>query len=446
MPLDHRTCSQARRTRDPRFDGRIFIAVLTTGVYCRPICPSPTSKEKNVRYFETAAAAAEAGFRPCFRCRPECSPGTPAWMGTSATVSRALRLISESRLEDDSVDALASRLGVGARHLRRLFVQHLGASPNAVTQTRRLHFAKKLIDETALPMKHLALAAGFGSVRRFNAAIRKVYRRTPTQIRKLVPQLQMQPEHEYVFRLRFRPPMDWHGMLAFLAPRATPGVEVVEQGCYRRTISVNGSNGCVEASLEQARDAIAVRIHFEDARWLFLIVDRMRRMFDLNADPFEIAAHLGADSLLAKHLALHPGLRVPGCWDGFELAVRAILAMRAFGEPDAFPSADRGLMRAASMPSPWQLEKRSRAWRPWRAYAAMLLWRGTGKEEGAHPRPQRSARAQSAMAMGRHAQANGRSKPHVGAGRRGGVPQCGRRHQAAFIEGASPADGLQRAT
>ncbi|MGH9794897.1 MAG: AlkA N-terminal domain-containing protein [Candidatus Acidiferrales bacterium] len=546
MPLDQRTCAQARRTRDPRFDGRIFIAVLTTGVYCRPICPSPTSKEKNVRYFETAAAAAEAGFRPCFRCRPECSPGTPAWMGTSATVSRALRLISESRLEDDSVDALAGRLGVGARHLRRLFVQHLGASPNAVTQTRRLHFAKKLIDETALPMKHLALAAGFGSVRRFNAAIRKVYRRTPTQIRKLAPRLRVQPEHEYVFRLRFRPPMDWHGMLAFLAPRATPGVEVVEKGCYRRTISLNGSIGCIEASLEQPRDAIAVRIHFEDARWLFLIVDRMRRMFDLNADPFEIAAHLGADSLLAKHLALHSGLRVPGCWDGFELAVRAVLgqqvtveratalagrlvqefgapvaarrglthvfptpkvlasadlddfglptvraasiralaravldghisftgavdagaflarfrelpgigdwtaqyvAMRAFGEPDAFPSADRGLMRAASMPSPWQLEKRSQAWRPWRAYAAMLLWRGAENEQGLHPRPQRSARAQAATAMeGRHAQANGRSKPHVSVGRRSGLPQPGRRHQAAFVEGASPEDGLQRAT
>ncbi|MGH9817099.1 MAG: helix-turn-helix domain-containing protein [Candidatus Acidiferrales bacterium] len=157
-------------------------------------------------------------------------------MGTSATVSRALRLISESRLEDGSVDALASRLGVGSRHLRRLFLQHLGASPSAVAQARRLHFVKKLIDETTLPMKQVALAAGFGSVRRFNATIRMVYGRTPTHIRKLVPRPQAEPENKYVFRLRFHSPYDWDGMLGFLAPRATPGVEVVEQGCYRRTI------------------------------------------------------------------------------------------------------------------------------------------------------------------------------------------------------------------
>ncbi|MGH7947364.1 MAG: AlkA N-terminal domain-containing protein, partial [Opitutaceae bacterium] len=207
-------------------------------------------------------------------------------------------------------------------------MQHLGASPSAVAQTRRLHFAKKLIDETTLPMKQVALAAGFGSVRRFNATIRTVYGRTPTHIRRLVPRPQAEPENEYVFRLRFRSPYDWDGMLGFLAPRATPGVEVVEQGCYRRTISLNGSKGCIEASLEKTRDAIALRIHFEDARWLFVIVDRVRRMFDLNADPFEIAAHLGADPLLAKHLALHPGARVPGCWDGFELAVRAILGQQ----------------------------------------------------------------------------------------------------------------------
>src|SRR5215469_9952812 len=192
MKLDWRVCSRARLSRDPRFDGKFYIGVLGSRVYCRPICPAPTAKEKNCRYFPTAAAAAEAGFRPCLRCRPESCPGTPAWLGTSNTVSRALRLIGESGLEDGGVESLAERLGVGSRHLRRLFVRHLGATPIAVAQTRRLHFAKKLIDETNLAMIQVAMASGFGCVRRFNAAIRKVYHRTPTQIRHIARQTTIQ--------------------------------------------------------------------------------------------------------------------------------------------------------------------------------------------------------------------------------------------------------------
>src|SRR5205807_4676506 len=248
MELDWRVCSRARLSRDARFDGKFFIGVVTSRVYCRSICPAPTAKEKNVRYYPTAAAAAEAGFRPCLRCRPECSPGTPAWLGTSNTVSRALRLIDESALEDGGVEVLAERLGVGSRHLRRLFVQHLGATPSAVAQTRRLHFAKKLIDETKLPMGEVALASGFGCVRRFNAAIRRIYRRTPTQIRHLARLAAPRAENHYVFRLRYRPPYSWHGMLRFLAARATPGVEAVQDGRYLRTISANGSYGTIEVS------------------------------------------------------------------------------------------------------------------------------------------------------------------------------------------------------
>src|SRR5271166_1741622 len=156
MKLDRQVCSRARLSRDVRFDGKFFIGVLGSRVYCRSICPAPTAKEKNVRYFPSAAAAAEAGFRPCLRCRPECSPGTPAWCGTSNTVSRALRLIGESGLEDGGVEALAERLGVGSRHLRRLFLQHLGATPIAVAHTRRLHFAKKLIGKLVSTMSFLA--------------------------------------------------------------------------------------------------------------------------------------------------------------------------------------------------------------------------------------------------------------------------------------------------
>src|SRR6516225_8536006 len=194
MNLDLRVCSRARLARDARFDGKFFIGVLSTKIYCRPICRARTSQEKNVRYFPSGAAAEEAGFRPCLRCRPECSPGSPIWAGTQNTVSRALRLISETGLEDGGVEALAERLGVGARHLRRLFLKHLGASPIAVAQTRRLHFAKRLIDETMLSMSQIAMASGFGCVRRFNAGMRKFYHRTPSQMRHLARQREPQPE------------------------------------------------------------------------------------------------------------------------------------------------------------------------------------------------------------------------------------------------------------
>jgi AraC family transcriptional regulator, regulatory protein of adaptative response / DNA-3-methyladenine glycosylase II len=328
MYLDWQVCSRARLSRDARFDGKFFIGVLGSGVYCRPICPAPTAKEKNVRYFPTAAAAAEAGFRPCLRCRPECSPGTPAWLGTPNTVSRGLRLIGESGLDDGGVEVLAARLGVGSRHLRRLFLQHLGATPIAVAHTRRLHFAKKLIDETRLPMSQIALASGFGCVRRFNAGIRNVYHRTPTQIRRLARQTAVQPEDQYLFRLRFRPPYHWKGMLAFLAARATPGVEVVELGCYRRSISLKGSHGYFEISLDEGNSALAARVQFGDPRSLFFIVERIRAMFDLSADWSTIVESLRADPELARRVGSDPGLRVPGCWNGFELAIRAILGQQ----------------------------------------------------------------------------------------------------------------------
>jgi len=353
MELDRQVCSRARLSRDPRFDGKFYVAVLSTGIYCRPICRAPTAKEKNVRYFPTAAAAAEAGFRPCLRCRPECSPGTPAWVGTPSTVSRALRLIGEAGLEDGGVENLAARLGIGARHLRRLFLRHLGATPSAVAQTRRLHFAKKLIDETTLPMGEVAIAAGFGSVRRFNAWIRSVYDRTPTQIRHLARHTLAQPENQYLFQLRFRPPYDWDGMLAFLSPRATPGVEAVESGTYRRSISLNGVQGSFEVSLDRENSALAVRVQFGHPQSLFAIIERVRAMFDLNADWTAIAPGLQSDPALARQVEKQPGLRVPGCWDPVELVTRTILGQqvsvkaattlagriaRSFGQPLAAPN------------------------------------------------------------------------------------------------------------
>ena len=472
MEIDRRICSQARLSRDARFDGRFFIGVRSTHIYCRPICPVRAAKEENVTYFPTAAAAAEAGYRPCLRCRPELSPGTPAWLGTSNTVSRALRLISEKALDDRSVDDLASRLGIGSRQLRRLFLRHLGATPIAVAKTSRLHFAKKLIDETNLPMGEIALAAGFGSVRRFNAAFRDTYKRTPTELRRRAHISAAEPD-QYLFRLHFRPPFHWQSLLDFLGKRAIAGVEAVDSCSYRRTIAFNGEAGNLCVTLPPNGDALEVSISFPEPRWLFLIVERVRRMFDLGADPAEIASHLRKDPVLAGRIEAMPGLRVPGCWDGFELAVRAVLgqqvsvtagstlagrlvrtfgkeisaagplthlfpeadalaradlaviglpqaraetirslarsvtagqinfdsvadfdefrrrlralpgigdwtaeyiAMRALGDPDAFPGGDLHLLRQSSRGSRQELIQRAEPWRPWRAYAVMYLW------------------------------------------------------------------------
>jgi AraC family transcriptional regulator, regulatory protein of adaptative response / DNA-3-methyladenine glycosylase II len=328
MKVDAEAFKRARQARDARFDGKFFVASTTTKIYCRPSCNVPMIKDKYVRYFPNAAAAEEAGYRPCLRCRPEAAPGTPAWLGTSSTVSRALRIIAESGLEDGGVELLAERLGIGSRHLRRLFLQHVGATPSGVAQTRRLHFAKKLIDETNLPMNQVALVAGFGCVRRFNAAIQGVYHRTPTHIRRLARQTGALPENQYHFRLSFRPPYDWDAMLGFLAPRATPGVEVVESGGFRRAISLNGVHGWFEATVDQQSCALAVRVEFPDPRFLFLILERIRTMFDLNADSAAIARCLGNDPQLAELVKAAPGLRVPGCWDGFELATRAIIGQQ----------------------------------------------------------------------------------------------------------------------
>src|SRR6201987_5725240 len=327
MELDWQVCSRARLSRDPRFDGKFFIAVRGSRVYCRSICPAPTAKEENCRYFPSAAAATEAGYRPCLRCRPECSPGTPAWLGTPNTVSRALRLISESGLEDGGVEGLAERLGVGSRHLRRLFLRHLGATRRAVAQTRRRQFSKKLIDETALPMSLVALAAGFGCVRCFNAAIRSVYHRTPMQIRRLVRKSDGQSENQYLFHLSFRPPYNWKRLIEFLAARAMPGGEAVAYGCYRRSSSVHGFGGFVEVLPDERNTALAVRVRFGDPRGLFFI-ERVRAMFDLNADWPIIVKTLQTDASLARWIAAEAGLRVPGCWNGFELTVRAILGQQ----------------------------------------------------------------------------------------------------------------------
>lgn len=329
VELDFEICDRARLSRDPRFDGRFFIGVTSTGIYCRPICPAPASKRAHVRYFPTAAAAAEAGFRPCLRCRPEAAPGTPAWQGTSATVNRGLRLIAEGALDDNDVETLAARLGVGSRHLHRLFVRHLGASPLAVAQTRRLHFAKNLLNETDLPMTQVAFAAGYGSVRRFNDNIRQTYGRSPSQLRRLRKSTPGLEGGDYVFYLDYRPPYEWDALLNFLSVRAITGVESVTGGVYRRSITLNGRHGVIEVGHAAKAHALMLRIRFPEPAALLQIVTRVRRMFDLNADPDTIKHHFRHDPLLKGDVWCRSGLRIPGAWDWFELSVSAILGRKA---------------------------------------------------------------------------------------------------------------------
>ncbi|HEX4649654.1 MAG TPA: AlkA N-terminal domain-containing protein [Steroidobacteraceae bacterium] len=496
--LDPEALNRARISRDPRFDGKFFIAVTSTGIYCRPICPSRYAKRSNVRFFGSPAAAEAAGFRPCLRCRPEAAPGTPAWLGTAAVVRRALRLINEGALDEDSVETLAGRLGIGARHLLRLFVRHVGASPVAVAQTRRLHFAVCLLTETSLPITQIAMASGFGSCRRFNDAFRHAYGRAPRDLRKARRRSGAAAGAEEVaLRLAYRPPYDWLHMRDFLARRAIAGVERIDERGYARTVACEGGHAliCVRALADE--DALELRVTGAAPAALLQLASRARRVFDLAADPARIGLELATDGLVGPLVRERPGLRIPGAWDAFECAVRGVLgqqvsvaagrtlvgrvveragvpirgatdglthlfpdaarlavadleglgitrsrvaalrtlahavlegridfgsapeelaaalstlpgigpwtaqyvALRAFGEPDALPTGDLVLRRMAT-PSgrvsltTRELEDRARAWRPWRGYAVMHLWRAAAAA-AAHLRSARNGSARA---------------------------------------------------
>ncbi len=480
--LQNEIYERARLARDTRFDGQFYVGVRTTGIYCRPICPANAPKSENVRFFPSAAAASEAGFRPCLRCRPEAAPGTPAWSGTSTTVRRGLRLISSGALDDGNVENLADRLGVTSRHLRRLFTQHLGASPLAVAHTQRLHFAKRLIDETTLPMNHISSAAGYGSIRRFNDAFQRTYGRSPSELRKAGDEIELSGRTATLtVRLPYRMPFNWTAFLKFFADRATPGVESVDGDVYRRTLSLENDHGVIEVRPDKRDGYLSLTLNSVNTNALFETVQSAREVFDLDAPVAEIREALGRDRTLRKMLNKNSGVRVPGAWNGFELTVRAILgqqisvkaattlagriasrygeplkmadeneahglqrifpvaeklmrarfndlgivgsrietirrvaaavvngdvhfdvaqdpdefcsaltsirgigdwtaqyvAMRALKSPDAFPESDLGLLKAIEYPervSPKNLLARAENWRPWRSYAAMLLW------------------------------------------------------------------------
>ena len=340
--LDRSTCYRAFESHDARFDGRVFVGVTSTGIYCRPVCPARTPRFENCRFFASAAAQ-DAGFRPCLRCRPEIAPDFASRRGSANTVSRALALIADGALDEDEagVETLAERLGVGGRQLRRLFQRHLGASPIAVAQTRRVLFAKQLLHDTSLPMAEVALASGFGSIRRFNETFRNLFGRPPRMLRHRGGS--DAPARDGVtLRLAYRPPYDWPGMLAALAARDASGREWIEAGVWHRHIDLDGLHGRVSVAHLPARNAVAVTIRVPSVKALPAIVARVRRVFDLGADIATIDGHLARDPDLAPLIARRPGLRAPGDWDD-----------RGVDDPrdDAAPP----------------------AWRPWHAYAEQHL-------------------------------------------------------------------------
>jgi AraC family transcriptional regulator of adaptative response / DNA-3-methyladenine glycosylase II len=384
VELDRNACYRVLLARDARHDGRFFTCVKTTGIYCRPICPARTPKLANCLFVTSAAAAQEAGFRPCLRCRPERSPDLVMGRGSSATVSRALGLIERGALDEADVEALAERLGVGARQLRRLFHQHLGASPITVAQTRRVLLAKQLIHDSALSMTEVALASGFSSLRRFNETFKQLFDRPPSALRRRAAPSTRASGLELF--LPYRAPYDFAQLLAFLAARAIVGVELVSDGRYARVIELGGVVGSLAVSDCPARNALRVEVRLAKLTALPALIARLRHVFDLGSDPHVIARELGKDPLLAPLVAARPGLRVPGAWDGFEIAVRGILGQQitvraatrlagklvaSLGRPLANGLLEPGLSHAFPGPERFELAQVERLGMP-RARAAAL--------------------------------------------------------------------------
>jgi len=324
--LDPEVCRRARLSRDPRFDGEFYLAVLTTGIYCRPVCPARAPAEQNVRYYRSAVEAARDGYRPCLRCRPESAPNSAAWQGTGTTVRRALQLIEQGALNNGTLPELAARLGVGERYLRKLFQRELGVSPVALALNQRLLFAKKLLAETSLPVTQVAFAAGFGSVRRFNSAIDAHFRLAPTALRRATGK---QPAREGVtLQLQYRPPYDWDGVAAFFARHAVTGVEAVDGGEYRRNLVLDAGPGWIRVRPQPGRNALRLDLHLPDQRLLMPVVAQVRRMFDLDANPGAIRDVLARDPLLRPLVERFPGVRSPGWWSLHEAATRAIVGQQ----------------------------------------------------------------------------------------------------------------------
>jgi len=348
MNLDADQCYRALRAHDSRFDGRFFVGVGTTRIYCRPVCTAKTPHRENCRFFPSAAAAESHGFRPCLRCRPELAPGFAAVDANRRLAQSAASLIEDGQLADARLPDIAASLGVTDRHLRRVFQDEFGVSPVEYAQTQRLLLAKRLLTDTRLPVIDVAMSSGFASLRRFNDLFRKRYRMTPGELRK---ESGDQVSHRFAFELAYRPPYDWEAMLAFLAKRAIAGVEAIEGNAYVRSVAVERKGrrytGYISVAPSRRKPALRVVVSATLAPALPTVLARVKHLFDLGCHPEEVEGVLGE---LAR---AHPGLRLPGAIDGFEVAVRAILGQQvtvhaattiagrfaaAFGEPVHTPN------------------------------------------------------------------------------------------------------------
>ena len=357
MSLDPESCYRALATHDARFDGRFFVGVRSTRIYCRPVCTVRLPKRENCRFYQSAAAAEVAGFRPCLRCRPELAPGLASVDASASFAQAAVALIDDGVLEDGGIESLAERIGITSRHLRRIFDAQFGVSPIEYAQTQRLLLAKRLLTDTALPIVDVALASGFRSVRRFNALIRSRYRMPPSRLRKHAAPATLPTTMR--FELAYRPPYDWPSLLDFLRARAIAGVESVEDHGYARTLAIERGDetivGWIAVTKSPRRNALVLTVAASLARVVPTVLSRARHAFDVGCDPEAIAQQLGA---LAH---AHPGLRVPGTCDGFELAVRAVIGQQisvagartllgrivtAYGVPYSADDAPAGLTHA----------------------------------------------------------------------------------------------------
>ena len=322
MTLDPEICWRAWTARDARFVGRFVMGVTSTHVYCRPGCPARLPARRNARFYATPAAAEAAGFRACLRCRPDRAPGAPGAAGTAATVSRALRLIDDGALNDGTLETLADRLGVTSRWLRELFERHVGAAPLDVARTRQAHLARRLIEETPLPIEDVAAAAGYGSARRLRAAFEQTFQRAPATLRRSRARA---TEGGLSLRLPARPPFDAAPTFTFLAARAIPGVEEVRDGAYRRSFTLDGRPAVL--SVRATADGVELRLPAHAAAAVPRVLARVSRLFDLDADTAAIKSWLARDPRLARALRGRV-VRVPGAFDGFEAGVRALLGQQ----------------------------------------------------------------------------------------------------------------------
>ena len=338
MTLDPDTCYRAVLARDPRFDGRFYTGVTSTGIYCRPICPARTPARGHMRFFAHAATAEAAGFRACRRCRPEASPGSPEWNVRADLAARAVRLIADGYVDAHGISGLAARLAVTQRHLHRLLVAELGAGPQALARTARLQTARRLLAETSMPITEVAFASGFSSVRQFNASVRESSGRSPSELRararRTGPGGQGARDSAgalgtwLTLRLAYREPFDAAGWLGFLAARAIPGVEQVTEDRYARSVRTAAGPGIIELIPRPGQGHVLLRARLRGLGAVNPVVGRARRLLDADADPAAIGDALATDGLLAPLVRARPGLRVPGAYDGFELAVRAVLGQQ----------------------------------------------------------------------------------------------------------------------